>query len=351
MNKAEKAAAEYMIESTARSEVTTKELEKIYKSTSDYTMRQVKNLINRTAGKGIVSETKAAELLKKLKDPGDIPALIRELKKVGINPEDLKRIERELGRFGVLDMRIMQRIEQLSGITTAGTTRLLEGILPETYLHTVYETALESGLALYASPPPASQIKRLIENPFLGRTIYEKVLERNKLLRENIKKEIITSVLTGRSNYKTAQEISHRYRVGLYDARRIIRTEMTAAQGEMRLQAYEDYDVEKYVYVAVLDLRTSEQCRELDGNIYPVDKAEQGWNYPPMHPWCRSTTISFVDEETLKRLKRKARNPITGEIQELKPGMNYKEWYIEYVVPEMEKAGIDPAQKRREKAR
>jgi len=47
---------------------------------------------------------------------------------------------------------------------------------------------------------------------------------------------------------------------------------------------------------------------------------------PPMHPWCRSTTIAVIDGAVTKDLKRRARDPETGELYEVPSDMTYEEW-------------------------
>ena len=50
-----------------------------------------------------------------------------------------------------------------------------------------------------------------------------------------------------------------------------------------------------------------------------------------MHPWCRSTTISVIDEDELKNMKRRAYNPETGRTELVPASMTYEEWYKKYV--------------------
>ena len=46
-----------------------------------------------------------------------------------------------------------------------------------------------------------------------------------------------------------------------------------------------------------------------------------------MHPWCRSTTIMNLDDETMHNLERFARDPVTGERMKVPADETYKEWY------------------------
>lgn len=79
------------------------------------------------------------------------------------------------------------------------------------------------------------------------------------------------------------------------------------------------------------ELLLSEICRSLDGKIFSLKDRKVGKNYPPMHPWCRSTTISVIDEDELKNMKRRAYNPETGRTELVPASMTYEEWYKKYV--------------------
>lgn len=105
----------------------------------------------------------------------------------------------------------------------------------------------------------------------------------------------------------------------------------------MELLSYEEADIEKYIFVAVLDKRTSRICQEHDNQVYDRDKAVPGVNCPPMHPWCRSTTVAYDEDADYSKLKRRARNPVTGKTELVPADMTYKEWYSKYVAKDGEK--------------
>ena len=50
-----------------------------------------------------------------------------------------------------------------------------------------------------------------------------------------------------------------------------------------------------------------------------------------MHPWCRCTTISVVNEKYIKKMQRSALKPETGEQIQVPRTMTYQEWYDTYV--------------------
>jgi SPP1 gp7 family putative phage head morphogenesis protein len=87
--------------------------------------------------------------------------------------------------------------------------------------------------------------------------------------------------------------------------RTLARTEVNYICNQADLDAYKAAGVEKYGYLATLDLRTSDICRSLDGTIHKVSQAKVGVNFPPMHPNCRSTTVPhFEDQEVEERVAR-----------------------------------------------
>lgn len=88
--------------------------------------------------------------------------------------------------------------------------------------------------------------------------------------------------------------------------------------------AYEELGVKEYVFVAVLDSRTSEVCQSNDNKKYLYKEKKVGVNYPPLHPNCRSTTRGYLGEDAEKLLKRRAKNPITGK-SELIDNVSYDE--------------------------
>jgi phage head morphogenesis protein, SPP1 gp7 family len=143
--------------------------------------------------------------------------------------------------------------------------------------------------------------------------------------------------MTGRSVRDTSQAIAERFEVGQNKARRLVRTESAFFHNQMELLSYEDAEITKYRFIAVLDKRTSHICQEHDNKVYDTDKAVPGVNYPPLHPWCRSTTIAHDDDIDYSKLERRARNPATGKTELVPADMTYKEWYSKYVTEPRER--------------
>ena len=146
-----------------------------------------------------------------------------------------------------------------------------------------------------------------------------------------MKEALLVNLITGRTERETAEMLTKKFAGGSSKARRLIRTESCYLSNQLEMESYKECGIDKYQYLATLDLRTSEICQELDGKVFLVKDQQPGKNCPPMHPWCRSTTIAIIGEKMLEGMKRRARDPVTGKTYLVPASMNYREWYAKYV--------------------
>jgi len=85
--------------------------------------------------------------------------------------------------------------------------------------------------------------------------------------------------------------------------------------------------MEKYQFLATLDMDTCSTCGALDGNFFESVNAKIGVNLPPMHEGCRCDTVSYdpgfyeFEEET-----RIARNPVTGKTYHVPASVTWTKW-------------------------
>ena len=193
-------------------------------------------------------------------------------------------------------------------------TKLLEQLGEKAYYHSIYNMQKETGLAFNFSHVSRKQIDQALQMKWSGKHFSDRIWQNTQQLADSLKDELLISLLTGGQTGKQRNPSSP-VRRGAKQARRLVRTESCYMAGELTAQSYIDCGIKNYRYVAVLDLRTSKICRELDGKVFPVKDRKAGVNYPPMHPYCRSTTISVIDKEILRNMKRSAYNPETGHAE------------------------------------
>lgn len=335
----EKRAAWDMYERMADAEDTADLVARIYRSASAQIVFSAQDIFEKYMTKHKLSKAEAWRFLNSIQDKDSIQKLLLELKNKdsGENKQELlkeleapayrARIERLQGLLQQVDT-VMQNVYQQEQWFD---TSFFEQLAENAYYRTIYNTQRKTGLGFSFSHVDQKQIERALRMNWSGKHYSKRIWKNTDDLAKTIKDELLVSLLTGRTDRETAAVITEKFGGGAIAARRLIRTESCFFASELTAQAYKECGIKKYRYVATLDLRTSKICRELDGEVFLVSERQAGKNYPPMHPWCRSTTISDIDDETLSRMTRAAYNPETGRIEKVPANMTYDEWYQKYV--------------------
>lgn len=323
------------------------QFDKVYQEAKTYLDKEINKIFDKFQRDYGLSQIDARQVLKNMKDKKDL----RELRKVlEVRPND-PNIQRLLADLDspAYSFR-MKRLEHLSDdldrmresiyhSEKTGSDAFYSDLMKDSYYKATFDLQQQTGLAYGFSGLPESEIKHLQSFSWVGdgSTYSTNIWKNTGKLTSSIKDELLMSLMTGRDTRDTAQAIAERFNVGQNDARRLVRTESAFFHNQMELLSYEEADIEKYIFVAVLDKRTSRICQEHDNQVYDRDKAVPGVNCPPMHPWCRSTTIAHDDDIDYSKLERRARNPVTGKTELVPADMTYKEWYSKYVAKDGEK--------------
>ena len=323
------------------------QFDKVYQEAKTYLDKEINKIFDKFQRDYGLSQVDARQVLKNMKDKKDLNEL-RKVLEARPNDPNIQRLLADLDS-PAYSFR-MNRLERLSDdldrmresiyhSEKTGSDAFYSDLMKDSYYKATFDLQQQTGLAYSFSGLPESEIKHLQSFSWVGdgSTYSTDIWKNTGKLTSSIKDELLISLMTGRDTRGTAQAIAERFNVGQNDARRLVRTESAFFHNQMELLSYEEADIEKYIFVAVLDKRTSRICQEHDNQVYDRDKATPGVNYPPLHPWCRSTTVGYDEDADYSKLKRRARNPKTGKVEYVPADMTYKEWYSKYVAKDGEK--------------
>lgn len=310
-----------------------KELSVIYSKAAVYTAKQIEGIFNRFASKHHLTRDEAINLLSEA-DSKDFEKLLEAYKnKTGAQKREvLAELEapaykNRMKRLDDIDKSINRLINAVASKERDAIDKTMRKVYESSYHHAVYEAARMSGLDLQTGPIDEGALETILKKKWSGQNYSERVWNNTQKVADAIKEELMIGALTGKTEKEMTDSINEQFLSGRNNARRLVRTESSYIHNEAHFQAYKDYGIEEYRFVATLDLRTSQICRERDGSVYRVNDKKIGVNAPPMHPWCRSTTIMNLDDETMHNLERFARDPVTGERMKVPADETYKEWY------------------------
>lgn len=187
--------------------------------------------------------------------------------------ESRKRIK-DLGvtKRNLLLRQLYGEVENLSSVQTKKFVKLMKRLLPtlteDEILHTKWAA---DGLDF---------AERVLRDELELKHFIEQELTKN-LIKRGSAETLSKALLKKTESYKT--RIAVRFQ-----------TEAVAQINKAQKQTYRENGVSQYMYRAVLDDRTSELCREMNGKVFYVSEMKVGINAPPLHPRCRSYTVPLV---------------------------------------------------------
>lgn len=299
----------------------------------------IKKIFNKYAIEYKLSKTEARQLLNSYIHAKDLKSIRDKIKY--IQDEDLKKYlmaqlnyspyKARITRLEVLKESIYINTKLLSQEEFKLSTSDYIDNMKEAYYRNIFDIQKGIGLGFTFSEMPIDFIEEVLRNKWSGENYSKRIWNNTDVLAERLEEVITSGLMSGANSKKMAKELDDLSSYGKFASERLIRTETTYVTNMAEIESYKECDIEKCVFLATLDLRTSKICRSMDGKVLIVGKAKPGVNLPPLHPFCRSTTIAYLGKGTLETLQRRARDPVTGKNYIIN-NMNYNEWYEKFVV-------------------
>lgn len=259
---------------------------------------------------------------------------LEEYQKMALDEEFIGQIESmytksRVSRLKALEMQIRAQLEVLYSDLNSELETLLTETFTDTYYQTIYEIQLGTGIGTNFAIFNEDAVERIVSKPWKWGHFSSTIWDNKDLLLGELETALSQAFIRGDSIDKVIKLFDKRMGVGYSRAANIIQTEHAYIAGEATFKGYEETGVERYKYLATLDTRTSQICRDMDGKTFKLSEKVVWLNYPPLHCRCRSTTIPyFKDEETYG--ERIARDH-EGKVYYVPEDMTYHDWYNKYV--------------------
>ena len=317
-----------------------KSMEKQYAAAKKTTEQELAVLYNRLAGNnGLPSIGEAKKLLTK-NELKDFHMTLQEYtaiaKENGITGDWTQHLENASLKYRISRLEAMKiQLEQQANILMAKETNAIEKSVKEAFENSYYGAGFEIakgtsvGKTLFRIDDKT--INTVIHKPWAadGKNFSERVWGQHRpQLVKSLHTKLTSAIMRGEGPDKAIKEITGAFDVSMSSAARLVQTEEAYFSSVAQRQCFNDLDVEKYEIIATLDGHTSDICQNLDGKVYKMDEFEAGVTAPPFHPRCRTTTAPYFPDEVSTRA---ARNPDTGNTEQVPSNMTYQQWRNEYV--------------------
>ena len=219
----------------------------------------------------------------------------------------------------------------MEGATTKATIddslrEHLAGAAKEGFTRQMFEIQKGAGVGWAFDLPNTRQADALVRRVY--KTQYTENLTQDQT--DELMQKITAGIISGKSEKDIAKDIHEGDPEEIWKAKRLVRTELTAAAAEGELEAMKETGLEYYRFYATLDERTCPVCGEKDLQQYVISEAQEGVNKPPMHPNCRCVVQAVLEGDKIEDIVRRGRNE-HGKGEVMPAGMTYDQWREKYV--------------------
>lgn len=240
----------------------------------------------------------------------------RRAKKGGFDKElDAEYFKSQLSRLENIDEQLTDMLSQYASSERDKLEHSLSNQFQQTYMHSIYMTQLEKAkLSSNFANVNEYQVKAIVNKPWNGSNFSKRIWKNyTEVLPNELGDALLRGTVLGHSHQQVFKMMRQRIKdVEDYQLHRLVITEMGHIAEAATADAYKEEGVEKYQYLATLESHTCEECAHLDGEIFDLKDRKDGINYPLIHPYCRCTTVPYIEGLPDDRL-RWSRDPETGK--------------------------------------
>lgn len=316
----------------------------IYSKASLYTQSKINGIFEKYRDGHGLSNADAKEMLDSLisdRDYNQIKRILENNPKTKQRKELLKKLDTPPYQYRIKRLENMQ--SQLDKLMNE-VYKVEKDVSTDCYINSAFNAYYRNVYNLQKGMKVAYQfdmldpelIDSMLKSRWSGKNYSNRIWDNTNALAESLKDEMLMGVLTNKTEKEMADTIMNKFAVGTYQARRLIQTESAAMTAFADQQAFKDAGIEKEMFIAVHDSRTSQICQHHDRSIVEIAKAKVGVNVPPLHPNCRSHMIPYIEGVT-DAMKKRQRNPVTNKDEVVDVSENYDQW----LKRQQEEHGVD----------
>lgn len=262
---------------------------------------------------------------------------VEEYIKLGrtLDPKWASQLERasvrvHVSRLEALKVQLQQSVERVKGEMADSFDDFAVKTYSDQYYKTLFEVQKGFNIGFDVMVLNHNQIDKVIRKAWSpdGLNFSTRIWnDRTKLVKE-LHSTLTRGIIQGKSVQKMTKELSRKMEVSKSNAARLIRTEHNFFANRASMDTYKELEVERYEILATLDNRTSDICQDMDGQVFKRSEYEVGVTAPPFHPYCRTTTVPYFDDDFAE--SRAARDS-DGKYITVPASIKYEDWYKKFV--------------------
>jgi len=237
-----------------------------------------------------------------------------------------------ISRLDSLKIQMQNHVEVLYGNELDEVTEFMRNLYTEGYYHTAYEIQKGFNIGYDLMKLDKDKIDKVLSKPWAvdGSNFSSRIWKQKNQLVSELHNNLTQAIIRGQNPSVVTDMIADRFKVSKGRASALVMTESAYFASASDKDCFNDLGVERYEILATLDHSTSDICRSLDGEVFPMSEYKVGVTAPPFHVRCRTTTVPFFDDEFELDTTRAARDA-DGKTYQVPASMKYEEWKNTFV--------------------
>lgn len=197
----------------------------------------------------------------------NINKIVNEIKKIidesfdKLTPE----LQNEMMELGLYEAEIQEAL--LDNAMVEGSAIAIKGVGRETLKTAIFTTPIQGLLFKDGLKRASSDVKNQVEIA------------------------VRTAVLEGLTAQQAVAKVRGNYNIAEKRMVTFIRTSIQSATNMATVETFKKNNIKKYKYLAILDSRTTQICKSLNGKIFKFGEGP----FPPVHYNCRSFIVPVFD--------------------------------------------------------
>lgn len=266
----------------------------------------------------------------------DVQEYIKYGRENAINQQWIKELENasakyHISRLEALKVGTQQAVEVAFGNELDEVDAMVKKIFTNDYYHSIYEMQKGFNIGWEIGKIDERKLEKIVSSPWAtdGKHFSERIWNSRTQLVIELHNQLTRTCILGKPPDDAIKAISKKFNTSKNQAGRLVMTEQAYFHSVAQQEAFKELDVEEFEVVATLDNLTSEICQEMDGKHFPMKDYEPGVTAPPFHPWCRSVTVPYFDDDF--DVGERAARGEDGKTYYVPADMTYPEWKEAFV--------------------
>lgn len=272
----------------------------------------------------------------------DVNEYIKYGKENAINHQWVKQLENASAKYHIskleaLKIRTQQAVEKAFGNELDAVDSMARKVYSNSYYHSIFEMQKGFNMGREIATIDEKALEKIITKPWAadGKNFSDRIWQSKAQLVNELHNQLTRTVLLGNKPDSAIKAISDKFNVSKSQAANLVMTEQSYFHSLATYDSFKSMGIKEYEFLATLDKKTTQMCRSMDGEHFPMSEYMPGATAPPLHPRCRSVTVPYFDDEYSNLFNngsmRAARNG-DSKTYYVPADMTYRDWEKKSIV-------------------